>query len=118
MFFNYGFLQIMPHIALDGLAMREEGYTENGGGNGLDLQVAPYYANSLRGSLGSDFKTNFDLFGATITPEARLGYRYDVGQHAGEAEGRLCLHRRPGARPAISSPLSVPIPTPATRWRA
>ncbi|MGH6828082.1 MAG: autotransporter domain-containing protein [Rhizomicrobium sp.] len=77
-FFHYGFLDITPHIAMDGLAMREEGYTENGGGNGLDLQVAPYYANSLRASVGSDFKTGFELFGATISPEARLGYRYDM----------------------------------------
>ena len=58
--------------------MREEGYTETGGGDGLDLQVAPYYANSLRGSIGSDFKTSFNIFGATVSPEARLGYRYDV----------------------------------------
>ncbi|HEX4105741.1 MAG TPA: autotransporter outer membrane beta-barrel domain-containing protein [Rhizomicrobium sp.] len=77
-FFNLGFMEITPHLGLDGLAMREEGYTENGGGDGLDLQVAPYYANSLRGSVGSDFSTNFDLWGATITPEARLGYRYDA----------------------------------------
>jgi hypothetical protein len=77
-FFNFAGVQMTPHIALDGLASREEGYTENGGGDGLDLQVAPYYANSLRGSVGSDFATNFDLWGATITPEARLGYRYDV----------------------------------------
>ncbi|MBN9555541.1 MAG: autotransporter outer membrane beta-barrel domain-containing protein, partial [Alphaproteobacteria bacterium] len=67
-FLKYGFLEFLPHIALDGLAMREEGYTESGGGEGLDLQVAPYYANSLRGSIGGDFKTSFDLFGATIVP--------------------------------------------------
>ncbi len=77
-FLKYGFLNIMPHVAVDGLATREEGYTESGGGDGLDLQVAPNYANSLRGSIGSDFKVNFDLFGATVSPEARLGYRYDV----------------------------------------
>jgi len=77
-FFNFSFLSVTPHIGLDGLTMREEGYTENGGGNGLDLQVAPYYANSLRTSLGSDFSTSFDILGATVTPEARLGYRYDL----------------------------------------
>jgi Autotransporter beta-domain len=77
-FLKYGIVDIEPHIALDGLATREEGYVESGGGEGLNLQVAPYYANSLRASLGSDFKTHFDLFGATITPEARLGYRYDM----------------------------------------
>ena len=46
-FMKYGLLDILPHVALDGLATREEGYTESGGGDGLDLQVAPYYANSL-----------------------------------------------------------------------
>jgi hypothetical protein len=77
-FMKYGFLEFLPHIALDGLTMREEGYTETGGGDGLDLQVAPYYANSLRGSIGGDVKTSFNLFGAKISPEARLGYRYDL----------------------------------------
>ena len=28
--------------------------------------------------MGSDFSTNFDLWGATISPEARVGYRYDM----------------------------------------
>jgi hypothetical protein len=77
-FFNFGVVNVIPHFGLDGLSMREEGFTENGGGDGLDLQVAPYYANSLRGSVGSDFTTSFDVFGATVTPEARLGYRYDM----------------------------------------
>ena len=76
-FLKYGGLDILPHVALDGLTTREEGYTESGGGDGLDLQVAPYYANSLRGSIGSDFKTSFGVLGATITTEARIGYRYD-----------------------------------------
>ena len=76
-FLNYGLLDVLPHVSLDGLATREEGYTESGGGDGLNLQVAPYYANSLRAAIGSDFKTHFDLLGATVTPEARIGYRYD-----------------------------------------
>ena len=28
--------------------------------------------------MGSDFKYNFDLWGATVSPEARIGYRYDL----------------------------------------
>ena len=54
--FKFGGVQLVPHISLDGLAMREEGYTEANGGDGLDLQVAPYYANSLRVFAGSDFR--------------------------------------------------------------
>ncbi len=76
--FNAGALQITPHLSLDGLSLREEGYSEVGGGNGLNLQVAPYYANSLRTGLGVDFSAGLDLFGVTVKPEARLGYRYDL----------------------------------------
>jgi hypothetical protein len=75
---NYGGFQIIPHIALDGMTMREEGYSESGGGDGFDLEVAPYYANSARTFLGMDVKKSFDLWGASISPEARLGYRYDL----------------------------------------
>jgi hypothetical protein len=76
--FRSGAFQFTPHISLDGLAMREEGYTETGGGSGFDLQVAPYYANSLRTALGADVKTNLNLWGFTLSPEARVGYRYDL----------------------------------------
>ena len=75
--FDFGRLEMVPHVSLDGMTMREEGYTEGSGGDGLDLQVAPYYANSLRVFLGNDFKTNINLFGVGLSPEARLGYRYD-----------------------------------------
>jgi outer membrane autotransporter protein len=76
-FLKYGSFDVTPHISLDGMTMREEGYTETGGGDGFDLQVAPYYASSLRAFLGADVKTSFSLWDATLSPEARLGYRYD-----------------------------------------
>jgi hypothetical protein len=76
--FNAGPLQIAPHLSLDGLTMREEGYSETGGGSGFDLQVAPYYASSLRTALGLDISTGLNIFGVTMTPEARVGYRYDL----------------------------------------
>ncbi len=75
---NYGLLQVLPHISFDGLISREEGYTENGGGDGFNLQVAPNYANSLRVALGSDFRGNFHALGANFTPDLRLAYRYDL----------------------------------------
>jgi hypothetical protein len=69
---------ITPHLSLDGLAMREEGYTENGGGTGMNLQVAPYYANSLRTAFGLDLRSSMSFFGVAFSPEARFGYRYDL----------------------------------------
>jgi hypothetical protein len=77
LFLNYGGYQVMPEISLDVMSMREEGYTESGGGDGFDLQIAPYYANSARTFLGMDTKRSFDVWGASVSPEARLGYRYD-----------------------------------------
>lgn len=85
--FRSGALQISPHFSLDGMAMREEGYSESGGGNGFDLQVAPYYANSLRAAFGSDFRLNMTLFGFNFAPEARLGYRYDLAASAVKLKG-------------------------------
>ncbi len=69
---------VIPHVGLDMMTMREEGYTETGGGDGMDLMVAPYYANSLRTSIGADLKRNIRLWDFNLTPEARLGYRYDL----------------------------------------
>jgi uncharacterized protein with beta-barrel porin domain len=76
-FLNFGGVQLLPHASLDGMSMREEGYSEANGGDGFDLQVAPYYANSLRTFLGTDLKTSFDVFGVSMTPDAEIGYRYD-----------------------------------------
>jgi hypothetical protein len=70
-------IQVIPHIGLDVMSLREEGYTERGGGDGMDLMVAPYYANSIRTAIGTDFKTDIRLWDFMLTPEARLGYRYD-----------------------------------------
>jgi hypothetical protein len=75
--FGNGF-QFTPHLSVDGLAMREEGYTETGGGPGFNLQVNPSYANSLRTALGVDLRTSFPLWSLRVTPEARFGYRYDL----------------------------------------
>ncbi len=74
---NYGGLQFVPNISLDAMSMREEGYSEASGGDGLNLQVAPYYANSLRVFVGNDFRSQFNIFGVDLIPEVRLGYRYD-----------------------------------------
>jgi len=76
--FKAGALQITPHFSLDALTLREEGYSEVGGGPGLNLQVAPYYANSLRAGAGVDFSAGLNMFGITLKPEARFGYRYDL----------------------------------------
>jgi hypothetical protein len=74
---NWGGLQVVPHVSLDAMSLREEGYTEDGGGDGMDLTVEPYYANSFRSTIGTDLKGNLRLWDFMLSPEARIGYRYD-----------------------------------------
>jgi hypothetical protein len=67
---------------MDAMTLREEGYQEANGGSGFNLDVAPYFASSLRGAVGTDIKGTLEMFGVNLTPEARLGYRYDFLQQA------------------------------------
>jgi hypothetical protein len=74
---NYGSTKIIPQISLDGMTFREEGYTESNGGQGFDLKVNPYYANSLRIFVGSEFREDLNLGDFLLQPSARVGYRFD-----------------------------------------
>jgi len=67
----------MPQVDVDGLTMREEGYTESNGGQGFDLRVQPYYADSLRAFIGADLRQDFNFGDFYLQPELRGGYRYD-----------------------------------------
>jgi hypothetical protein len=80
MILKYSGIEVDPHISLDGMTLREDGYQEANGGPGLNLDVAPYFANSLRGAVGADIKTSVSIWGFDLTPEGRLGYRYDMLQ--------------------------------------
>ena len=76
--FNSGGTVLMPQFSLDALTLREEGYTESGGGAGMDLHVQPYYANSVRAFLGADLRQDLKLDSFYLQPEVRAGYRYDL----------------------------------------
>ncbi|HKU65707.1 MAG TPA: autotransporter domain-containing protein, partial [Rhizomicrobium sp.] len=43
---KYSGFEVDPHISLDAMTMREEGYQEANGGPGFNLDVAPYFASS------------------------------------------------------------------------
>ncbi|HEY0106861.1 MAG TPA: autotransporter outer membrane beta-barrel domain-containing protein [Rhizomicrobium sp.] len=75
---KYGPITAIPQISIDGLTMREEGYTESNGGVGMNLTVKPYYANSLRVFLGNEFRTSVSVGDFFLQPAARLGYRFDL----------------------------------------
>ena len=75
---NWGTLVFMPQFSMDALTLRENGYTETGGGDGFDLSVDPYYAKSLRAFVGADVREDLKIGGFYLQPEARAGYRYDL----------------------------------------
>jgi hypothetical protein len=71
-----------PQISLDGLAMKENGYTEHGGGDptggdAFDLNVKSAYYESARGFVGADVRQDLNLGDFYLQPQARAGYRYD-----------------------------------------
>jgi hypothetical protein len=78
---NYGGTVITPQVSLDGFMLRENGYSETGGGgptgDGFDLDVGASYSNSLRGFSGVDLRQDIDVGSFLLQPEARVGYRYD-----------------------------------------
>ena len=45
---------------------------------GFNLTVKPYYANSLRIFLGSEFREDINVGDFFLQPSARLGYRFDL----------------------------------------
>ncbi len=73
-------MKLDPFISLDGMTLREEGYTETGGGPGLNLEVAPYFASSVRTAVGADLKKTVSVWDIELTPETRFGYRYELLQ--------------------------------------
>jgi hypothetical protein len=79
---KYAGIEVDPHVSLDGLTLREEGYLEANGGPGLNLDVAPYFASSLRGAIGADIKRTVTVWNFDLSPELRVGYRYDLLQQA------------------------------------
>jgi hypothetical protein len=74
----YGSTTLTPNIAIDGLTMREEGYTETGGGNGFDLHVNPVLMSSLRAFVGVNARQDVNFGSFFMQPELRVGYRYDL----------------------------------------
>ena len=80
--FSYGATTIMPQLSVDGLLLREDGFTETNPntatiGDAFDLRVQPYYAQSLRAFLGFSVRYDINLWDFYLQPEARAGYRYD-----------------------------------------
>lgn len=121
----YGATTFMPQFSMDGLLMREEGYTETNPGttancanstavcDGFDLQVQPYYAKSLRAFVGAALRHDLDLGDFYLQPELRAGYRYDFFNDPVKLKAAFAYADTTGAKPAAGSQFEVTGPDPA-----
>lgn len=75
---KYGDTTVTPQIALDGMTLRQEGFTEANGGTGFNLAVKSSYANSMRVFLGTEARQDIDVGDFFLQPSARIGYRFDL----------------------------------------
>jgi hypothetical protein len=80
--FDEGGTVFTPQVSFNGLAMREEAYSESGGGNGMDLHIASSYAQSLRAFAGLNVRQDFDFTDFLLQPDITAGYRYDLANGA------------------------------------
>ncbi len=108
---------IMPQISIDGMSMREEGYTETNGGattsqanDGFDLQVRQEYNSSLRGFLGMDMRQDLNFGEFFLQPEVRAGYRYDFIDGAQKLKAQFVCSTVAGGCPATEFSITGPDP--------
>ena len=110
---NSGGTVFIPQLSIDGLTLREEGYTESGGGAGMDLHVQPYYANSLRAFLGADIRQDLKMGSFYLQPDLRLGYRYDFIDGATKLKVNFAGDQTTSPVVAAGQPFSITGPDPA-----
>jgi hypothetical protein len=116
--FSYGATTLAPQISVDGLLMREEGYTEkNPGvttvGDGFDLKVQPYYAKSLRLFLGGSVRYDLDLWDFYLQPEGHAGYRYDVFNEPVKLKAAFAYANTTGGTAAPGTQFTMTGPDPS-----
>jgi len=116
--FSYGAASFMPQLSVDGLYLREEGYTEKNPstttvGDGFDLKVNQYYAKSLRAFLGFDARYDLKLWDFYLQPEARAGFRYDFINDPVKLKAAFAYSDTTGANAAPGSTFELTGPDPS-----
>jgi hypothetical protein len=117
--FAYGATTLSPELAVDGLMMREEGYTEKNPatiatvGDGFDLKVEPYYAKSLRIFLGGSVRHDLSLWDFYLQPEAHLGFRYDMFSNPVKLKAAFAYADTSGATVGPGTQFTITGPDPS-----
>jgi len=116
--FAYGAATLSPQISVDGLLMREEGYTEKNPftttvGDGFDLKVQPYYAKSLRVFLGGSVRYDLDLWDFYLQPEAHAGFRYDFFNDPAKLKAAFAYANTTGGTAGPGTQFTITGPDPS-----
>lgn len=81
---------VTPQAALTYVALQESGYTEEGGGIGINYDVDAAFSQRLWADVGVEFSTRWGLSGqGVISPRVFVGYRANVLDEAGERTMRF-----------------------------
>jgi len=80
---------VRPAVAVDYLRLFEEGYTETGGGIGVDLSVSDRESTSFTGSALMTFGALYENNNRWWSPVFRLGYRSEFSNDVLETEARF-----------------------------
>ena len=74
---NLGPVQIIPQISVDALYMHQLGYTEAGGGDGVNLDVGSQDVRSFRLFAGVSAQSPFQFEGGRMLPQVLAGWSHE-----------------------------------------
>jgi hypothetical protein len=75
---NLGFIHLIPQASLNGIELYDRGYTEGGGGAGVDLAVNSHHESSLRSFLGLTAGGSYESGEAHLVPQVSAGWSQDL----------------------------------------
>jgi len=84
---NFGSIQLIPQAGLDGTALFNQDYTEQGGGAGIDLTVASHNQNSARGFIALGASGTYEAIGGRLVPQVLVGWGYQFGANSDSITG-------------------------------
>ena len=103
---NFGPVQIIPQISLDGFWMHQNGYSESGAGNGANLRLGAQDLKSVRLFAGVVAQSEFDFDGGDVQPQVMAGWSHEFQTKAPVIDA--AFEALPGSPFALVGPTSDP----------
>jgi outer membrane autotransporter protein len=103
---NFGAIQIIPQISIDGLYLYQSGYSETGGGDGINLNVSKQDMRSVRLFAGVVAQGAFALEEGRLQPQILAGWSHEFESDAPVIDASF--QALPGSPFALVGPTSDP----------